>query len=566
MGEVATKEYMAQRSARKTRRVWLPILLFGACFAVLLGRLVHIQVVNHDNYSVQSENTLIGNDILEAPRGKIFDRNGQPLVLSIDTWDLYISTRAWSVNETAKQAAKAIANETGLDDKKLQLLVHESSLVDQVVARDLSYETGLKLMELAPLGAVLLPNTARSYPNGKLALEILGFIGTDNLGLAGIEAVYDSLLAGEPGNFVYERDSRGAPIPFGIHIIDEPAAGSSIKLTIDRRIQSIAEKELARALKENEGTGGTILIMDPFNGEIFALASEPELSAITQLYEPGSVLKVITAAIGLDLEVITPETTYFDTGITYVHGEPIQNWESRSYGLTTMTEVLQHSINTGSVFMVEQIGAENFHNYLERFSFNTATGIDLPKEAEGIVPTPDDKNWSPVDLATQSFGQSISITPLQLIRAFAATINGGYLVQPHILMSSLSESGEQYEFEKKQGVKVISPETSASIREMLNKVVNTYTWHPARPRHYSSGGKSGTANIPAMGGYSDDQIISFMSFAPLENPRVVILVKIDRNKNKLTGTEAAGPVIARLIDKTLPLLNVPPTARYVGVK
>ena len=185
--------------------------------------------------------------------------------------------------------------------------------------------------------------------------------------MAGIEAVYDSLLAGKPGNFVYERDSRGAPIPFGIHIIDEPAAGSSIKLTIDRRIQSIAEKELARALKENVGSGGTILIMDPFNGEIFALASEPELSAITQLYEPGSVLKVITAAIGLDLEVITPETTYFDTGITYVHGEPIQNWESRSYGLTTMTEVLQHSINTGSVFMVEQIGAENFHKYLERF-------------------------------------------------------------------------------------------------------------------------------------------------------------------------------------------------------
>ena len=164
MGEAATKEYMAQRSARKTRRVWLPILLFGACFAVLLGRLVHIQVINHDNYSVQAENTLIGNDILEAPRGKIFDRNGQPLVLSIDTWDLYISTRAWSVNETAKQAAKTIAHETGLDDKKLQLLVHESSLVDQVVARDLSYETGLKLMELAPLGAVLLPSLRIPVP------------------------------------------------------------------------------------------------------------------------------------------------------------------------------------------------------------------------------------------------------------------------------------------------------------------------------------------------------------------------------------------------------------------
>ena len=190
----------------------------------------------------------------------------------------------------------------------------------------------------------------------------------------------------------------------------------------------------------------------------------------------------------------------------------------------------------------------------------------MPKEAEGIVPTPDDKNWSPVDLATQSFGQSISITPLQLIRAFAATINGGYLVQPHFLMSSFTGSGEQYKFEKKQGLQIISSKTSTSIREMLNKVVNTYNWHPARPRHYSSGGKSGTANIPVKGGDSDDQIISFMSFAPLENPRVVILVKIDRNKNKLTGTEAAGPVIARLIDKTLPLLNVPQTTKYAGVR
>jgi stage V sporulation protein D (sporulation-specific penicillin-binding protein) len=560
------KETMAHKSAQPTRRIWLPLILFGACITVFLGRLVHIQVINHEDYSSQASNTLLDNDILDAPRGKIFDRNGQPLVLSIDTWDLYISTKAWTDKESAKKAASIIANETELNDEDLQNLIEKSVLVDQIIIRDLKYETGITLMEKGTQGAVLLPNTARSYPSGKLALEVLGFIGTDNVGLAGIEATYNSLLAGKPGNFIYERDSRGSPIPFGIHIIDQPVPGASIKLTIDRRIQYIAEKELDKAIKKHAGTGGTVLVMNPNNGEILALASKPELSAITQLYEPGSVLKVITTAIGLDLDLITPKTTYFDAGITFVHGEPIRNWESLSYGLSTMTEVLQHSINTGSVFIVERIGAEQFYKYLNKFRLGHATGIDLPNEAIGIIPTQDDAGWSPVDLATQSFGQSISITPIQLISAFAATINGGHLIQPHLLMSPFSNTTESSSFYQAQDNQVISVETSNSIREMLSTVINTNIWHPARPKYYSSGGKSGTANIPKDGGYSDEQIVSFISFAPLDDPQIIVLVKIDQNKDNLTGTEAAGPVVARLIDKTLPLLNIPPTAEYVGAR
>ena len=557
---------MAHKSAQTTRRIWLPLILFGACFTVFLGRLVHIQVINHEDYSSQAANTLLDNDILDAPRGKIFDRNGQPLVLSIDTWDLYISTKAWADKESAKKAARTIANETELNEEDIQHLIEKSVLVDQLIIRDLKYETGITLMEKETQGAVLLPNTARSYPSGKLALEILGFIGTDNIGLSGIEATYNSLLAGKPGNFIYERDSRGSPIPFGIHIIDEPVPGASIKLTIDRRIQSIAEKELDKAIKKHAGTGGTILVMNPNNGEILALASKPELSAITQLYEPGSVLKVITTAIGLDLDLITPKTTYFDTGITFVHGESIQNWKSLSYGLSTMTEVLQHSINTGAVFIVERIGAEQFYKYLNEFRLGHTTGIDLPNEAIGIIPTPNDANWSPVDLAIQSFGQAISITPIQLISAFAATINGGHLIQPHLLMTSFTNTTKSSNFNQTQGNQVISVETSDSIREMLSAVINTNIWHPARPKYYSSGGKSGTANIPYEGGYSDEQIVSFISFAPLDDPQIIVFVKIDQNKDNLTGTEAAGPVVARLIDKTLPLLNIPPTAKYVGAR
>lgn len=573
---------MTTAKTRPTRRVWLPAFSLGFFALVLCARLIQLQVLEHDHYAAAARAELLGGETIYARRGAILDRNGGALATSVDTWDIYINRRLWPNDVTALAVATPLAEIINGDASAIRAAVAASDAVEVPVARDIDFETGQRVIEANLTGVVLIPNTARVHPEGDAGASVVGFIGTDNEGLAGIEAAYNDVLQGEPGTAVYERDTLGDPIPYGRYVATEPRPGDDLVLTIDRYLQDMAEQRLAAAIKENRASGGSIIIMDPATGELLALATTPGIkystleedlssgaedalailknAAVTDLYEPGSVMKVVTAAAAIDAGVVGPNTTYVDNGVVDVDGVLLKNWDDGVYGEQTMTGVLMNSINSGAVFMEQKLGTERFQEYLDAFGFGRVTGIDLPGEAAGIFRRPEDEGYSTVDVATQAFGQSISVTPMQMMRAIAAAINGGNLVSPHIVKARIHPDGTRQEVPPRVTGRAISPETSATVRAMLGEVVaqDPDGWG-RNPRYYTAGGKSGTANIPVWGTYNDDeQIISFMGFAPLDNPEILVLVKLDQNQNLLTGTQAAGPVFASLVDDTLRYMNVRP--------
>jgi stage V sporulation protein D (sporulation-specific penicillin-binding protein) len=566
-----------------TRRVWLPAFFFGLFAIAIAGRLVQVQILEHGDYARQAEVELLGDATLYSRRGSILDRNGAPLATSVDTWDIYVNSRVWKEAARSREVAEALGPLLDVAPEELLATVRGSEAVDVLIARDVEYETGKLIISGGFAGVIALPNTARVHPERDIAATILGFIGQDNTGLTGIEARYNDILQGKPGKAIYERDSTGEPIPFGRRVRVAPTPGRDVVLTIDRYLQRLAENTLEKTIADHRARGGTILIMDVDTGDILAMATSPGMKfstlnlddpaqteffrerAITDLYEPGSVMKVITAAAAIDAGLVSPDTTYVDTGVAYVYGVPIRNWDYQVYGQQTMTGVLQHSINTGAIFMVQKLGERLFHRYLDAFGFGSRTGIDLSGEAEGIIRRPWDPQWSPVDLMTQSFGQSISVTPIQMATAIAAAINGGKLMRPNLVKAYISEDGTREEVQPKVVRQAISPQTSATIRQMLTQVVNPGTWHPAQPQAYMAGGKSGTANVPVPNGYDERTVASFVGFAPADDPRILVMVKIDENEDRMTGTQAAGPVFASLVDASLAYLNVrPDNPKYVA--
>lgn len=576
---------MAVPRVQGTRRVWLPAAAFLAFTAVIFLRLVQVQVIEHDRYARQARDELAGSTQLVAQRGSILDRNGHVLSSSVTTWDIYVSNRAWKDPLRSGPAAEALGRLLRIPPEKLRRTVAAGS-GDVIVMRDLDWETGRQLLAAGITGVLGLPNSDRVYPEGDVGASVLGFTGIDNVGLAGVEASYNEVLQGRPGKAIFERDTTGEPIPYGQYVAIAPHPGSDLILTVDRYLQQLTERTLAESLRKHEAKGGAIIVMEPATGEILALATSPAFTystldlsnpkqtelfrnrAVTDLYEPGSVMKIVTAASALDAGVVSPDTTYVDTGIAVVYGIPIENWDQSVYGLQTMTGVLQHSINTGAIFMVQKLGQARFQKYLDAFGFGTPTGIDLSGEAGGIVRRPTDEGFSPVDIATQSFGQAISVTPLQMVTAVAAAINGGNYVRPHIVKARIGADGVRTEARPEIVRRVISPETSATLRQMLRAVVEPEgRIHPGKPRDYSAGGKSGTANVPIPNGYDDTQVASFIGFTPWDAPKVLILVKLDENADGLTGTQAAGPIFAKLAGEVMQYLGEPPdSGRFVGAR
>ena len=571
---------MAQYRAHGTRRVWLPASAFGL-FAVLIGaRLVQLQVLDHNMYAAEAKEELLGNDTIYARRGTILDRDGGVLATSVNTWDIYVNARVWKDPETATKASADLAPFLKISSTELTATVTARDSGDVRVQHDLPYETGVQLLSKNIPGVVAIANTARINPEGDVGASVVGFIGTDNSGLAGIEAAYNEVLQGQPGRAIYERDTTGEPIPYGQYTVTEPQPGEDLVLTIDRVLQQMAEKYLAAGIEEHKAKGGSIIVIDPMNGEILALATSPSLKystlesdleaggdalsilknrAVTDLYEPGSVMKIITAAAAIDSGAVGPDTTYVDTGVVYIEKVPLKNWDDGVYGTQTMTGVLQNSINTGAVFMEQSIGTQKFQSYLDAFGFGKPTGIDLQGEAEGIFRRPDDEGYSPVDVATQAFGQSISVTPIQMMQAVSAAINGGNLITPHVVKARVKPDGTRIDVPPQVVGRAISPATSDTIRSMLGQVVSQDPDGWGRnPSRYTAGGKSGTANVPVWGTYDETQIVSFMGFAPLDNPKILVLVKLDENGDGKTGTVAGGPIFANFTDDALRYLGVRP--------
>lgn len=559
------------------------IALFFALLVVVVVRLVTIQVIQHEQHETYADRTWAIET--KGPRGAILDRNGFPLATSIDAWEVHVDTRLWSRSEfQPTDASRRLAELLRADESVVLSLAAQTAADgghDALIAYGLSGALGAQIHAEALHGVQVRKTSTRRYIEGSMAAPVIGLVGRDEQGLAGLEYQLDELLGGQSGLLVQEVDGLGNPIPFGPRAEMPYQQGASIVLTIDRNLQWIAETALRDAVEKWDAQGGHIIMMDPRNGDILALASLPTYDpttidldhpdslallrsrAASDIYEPGSTMKVITMAAALEAGIISPHTTFVDTGAVVIDDRTIRNFDLSYHGEQTMTQVLQRSLNTGTVWVAQQLGARTYYEYVYKFGFGASTQSGLPGEIGGVVTDSTDIRWSPAQLATNSFGQGIAVTPLQIVQAYATIARGGIPVQPRLVSAIITDDGVQ-QFDPQTDSRVISRETAATLTTMMQAVVDGVLGHPAQVEGWPVAGKSGTSDVVEEGAYLEgESLASFAGFAPANDPRIVVLVRIDRPQGEIFGGIVAAPIFSELMSVVLPYLGVPPTA-YVA--
>ncbi|MSQ61875.1 MAG: penicillin-binding protein 2 [Dehalococcoidia bacterium] len=569
---------MTTRSASR-RRTWRLRSLgvgFALAAVIIAGRLVHLQLIQHDIYAAQAAAEHQGFRTVYSQRGAILDRDRHPLALSVDTYEIYIDRGIWKDRPVALDAADRLAPILGVTRDEILNAVG-SGRDSTLLIRSLDLVRGKSVIEARIPGVQAVQGSRRIYPEGNLAAALIGFVGKDPRGLSGIEADYDAVLAGKPGEAIFDRDSMGNEIVIGRREVTAARPGSDLALTIDRDLQRWIEPALDKAIAAYKAKGGSIIIEDPKTGAILAMASRPSFDllrpetangdqldlfrnrVVTDMYEPGSVFKLITMAAAIDKGLVNPNTTYVDSGVLNLYGQEIRNWDLMAYGTQTMTQVLQNSLNIGAAWIADKLNPSNFYAAVAAFGFSEPTGSGLAGEAAGTYRTPTDREWTVVDLATNSFGQAIAVTPLQMINAVCAIVNGGNLMRPYVVREIDGPTSRQ--ITQPQVIRrVISEKSSRTMRKMMDDTVNGKPGHAAQLRDYTAGGKSGTANISSSSGYSSSTIASFVGIAPADEPRFVMLVKIDNPADGQSGAAVAAPIFAALAPRILAHLGVPPEA------
>jgi cell division protein FtsI/penicillin-binding protein 2 len=501
-----------------------------------------------------------------AKRGAIFDRDGAVLVRSLPSQSVYAVP---AIIAEPRAAAKALAPLLHLDAAELESSLRERSQFHWL-ARKISYDLAQRVQALAIGGVYTEPeNTGvRFNPSGHLASTVLGFVGLDENGLAGAEYSFDAYLRGKAGRMRIEADELGrAAIPFSeATIVKRPAPGRNLRLTIDSYLQFEAERALAAQVAASQARSGTAIIMDPWTGEILAMANAPDYDparfsaysedarrdrAVEDAYEPGSTFKVITAAAALESGKATPASRFAARDALSVGGRTIHNAEdgfmSGHGGPESMEDIIAYSHNVGAAEIGLSVGRRTLDETIRRFGFGEPTRIELPGENPGIVPALAD--WSGSSLATISFGQGISTTPLAMIRAYAAIANGGLLMRPRIVRTVYNDDGTPaYTYGPEIERRVLSQSTARILRSYLRAVVVRGTGNPtARVPGYTTAGKTGTAQMVENGYYaSGAYVASFIGYVPAERPKYVILVKVERPRGVYYGSTVAAPVFAAL--------------------
>ena len=569
---------MASRNPGVNWRLGVVVAIIILATLALVARLVQLQILDHERYATEARNIHVTSETVSGRRGALLDRNGYPLAASKNAYDVMVEVKAWQSPIDAGQAAADIAAVTGGDPKDMVSVVQGASIYEIAVSRSLSYDQATRIRDLGLPGVRLLSSNVRLYPEGNLAAPLVGFVGRDHIGLTGLEADLEGVVGGGSGTLVFERDGLGKRIAFGDHSELPPLPGSDVVLTIDRFIQRMAEQELDKAIKEHEASGGTIIVVQPETGEILAMANRPSFDlinpdlsdesklalfrnrAITDQYEPGSVFKLITASAAIDLGLVAPDTWWYDEGVVNVNGWTIRNWDLSANGSQTVTQILAKSLNTGAAWLAQQVGPKDFYDYVYRFGFGEPSGSGLGGEVGGRVRTPDNDpdNWRPVDMATNSFGQGISVTPLQMAMAVTAIANDGKLMKPMLVKEVIGPDSTQVA-EPEAVRQVMSPESARTLLDIMGVVVLGIPPSFLDIQGYKVGGKTGTANlVSGSGGYKDTYISSFVGVAPLEDPKLVVMVKIDEPKGVPWGTVVAAPAFDRIAQAALPYLKIPP--------
>jgi len=512
-------------------------------------------------------------------RGEIYDRNGHLLAGNRTVYEVGVSLREMASPEAM---AAALSANLGLTyDEIYKQLTQSPETWEYVVIQDyVPVDAVDKLKKLVEQldnaddprlsGLAFKPHLQRSYPENALASNVLGFVTRDGRGYFGIEEKYNDLLAGNPVQIWVPRDpNKATEIP-------RVPNGTSLVLTINRDLQAKVESILDEALSEYGAQNGTIIVTDPRNGEILAMAATPRMDlnnygnyfslydngsqynrAIGTTYEPGSVLKVLTMAAALDAGTVRPETTFIDTGAIEVGGITIQNWNRDAWGEQNMTGCLQHSLNVCLAWISSQMGSQSFYGYMDRFGLGHPTGVDLSGEAPGRLKRPGDGDWYPVDLGTNAFGQGIAVTPLQLLTAASAIANEGRMATPHVLYSMLRD-GHQYNVPSQYAGSPISAETANTLNEMLAVSLEQESSMALLPG-YRLAGKTGTAQIPTDYGYDGFHTnVSFVGWGPVDDPQFMVYIWMEQPSTSIWASETASPVFSKVVEQTVILLNIPP--------
>lgn len=561
---------MATRTSGLRSRA-LVFAAFVACaFLGILVRLSYLQIVKHDEYSRLAESQHAKAIALKPKRGPIVDRHGQVLAESSAAESLFaLPHRIDDVPRLARTLAPILRDPVAEIAKRM-----DPSKRFVWVKRKLSPATAQAVRNLNEPGLGFLQESLRLYPSRELAAHVVGFEGLDGKGLGGVEQVWDSHLAGAEGRALVERDALGRDVTGSPTILKASVPGQGVVLTIDATLQYLAEKEVEAAWRRTRSKAAMALMMDPRTGEILALAIRPTFNpnayatatdeqrrnrAITDPFEPGSTFKVIMAAAALEEGVVRPTDRFYgENGKIKVATAVISDW--KPFGWLTFTEVLQNSSNVGSIKAGMQLGKERYYRYITAFGFGQPAGLGLPGESRGQLRPP--ARWSALSLATMSIGQEISVTAVQILSAFAAIANGGRLMQPQIVRAALDAQGREASvFEPKVIRQVISAETARELTTIMTAVVREGTGHNAAIPGYEVAGKTGTAQKmdPAIRRYSHAPgVLSFVGFAPADDPRMAMIVLLDEPKNEKWGSEAAAPIFAAIGREALRHLNVPP--------
>ena len=606
VGEIQSPASLTENRNKRLRRIML--LVFFLFFALVI-RIAYIEFVKGEEYTASMTAQLSTSRTISTKRGKIYDTTGKALALSAKVDTVTINPTLICVKnsdaavaeaktkELKEKVAKAFSDIFELDYEETLAKVNSTKSLETIARKqekekidalkawmeEEEYSTGINIDE----------DEKRYYPYGSLASSLLGFCGSDNQGLYGLEQKWDSILTGTPGRIITQTDSKQEFIPDKNEKYIEAENGCNLTLTIDANIQSICEKYLKQAVIDNDcEDGGTVIIMNPQTGDILAMVSYPDYNlnepfvasdnlksqytnwdglteaeqtnaiqstwknrTISESYQPGSTFKIITAAIALEEGIaVTDEVAYNCIGYDMESGIRIGCWKAASHGYQTLRQALMNSCNPAFMQIGRKIGGETFYKYYDAFGLLAKTGIDTAGEEKGLFHNL--SNLGPVELATMSFGQGITVTPLQLVTAVSAVANDGVLMQPRLVRQiENADTGIVTTIEPEEVRSVVSKDTSEKMLDMLTSVVNDGTGTYGQVQGYSIAGKTGTSEPQ---GNDDAYVASFIGIAPSENPELVILVTLYNPKGKShMGGQIAGPVFAQIASEVLPYLEIP---------
>lgn len=546
--------------------------LLALLVLALLGvgtRVSVLQLRDAERYVALARDQRVREIDLPAERGGIFDRTGHELAISSAAKAVWADpTRIENPRQTAAKLAEALEMPRR---PLLEALRQDGSFVYLARRLDLGVAERVERLDLPGIG--LLDETKRYYPAGDLVPQVLGFVGVDGAGLAGVELAHDDFLAGTPGKLVDEQDPAGRSIPQGFQRRIEPVPGGDLVLTIDRDLAFQAQRALRDAVRANGGKGGTIIILDPSNGDVLTMATYPWFDAnaftearpaairnraVTDVYEPGSVNKVITAAAALEEGVIRSEERIEVPDTLQVGDKLFQDVHPHPPAAMTISDIIAESSNVGTIRVAERLGRDRLATWLDRFGFGRNTGIGFPAEARGIL-LPRDQWWV-TSMGTIPLGQGIAVTPLQMALVYSTIANDGIRVQPRLVRGTIDGNGRFQPAPVGRETRVVSKRTARRLRAMLVRVVEEGTGQLARVPGYRIAGKTGTARKPLDGarGYGDEYVASFIGLAPAEDPRIVVAAIIDE-PDTIYGGVAAAPLFREVVRFALADLHVPPS-------